>query len=84
MIIVAETEDRGCAGIADQPGQFLQRRVAVIGRQHLALPRIETGLFQMQIRHQQRIFCRPVECRRSDDIKAVTSEQKGNHAVAMR
>ena len=84
MIIVAQAEDRGRTGSTHQFGQFRQRRLAVIGRQHLSLPRIETGLFQMQIGHQQGIFRRPVKRGRSDDGEAVTGEQKGNHGPAMR
>ncbi len=84
MIIVTQAEYGGCARCGHQFRQFLQRGPAIIGRQHLPLPCIEAGLFQMQVRHQQRIFHRPVKRRRSGDLEAMTGEQKGNHDAAMR
>ena len=84
MIIVAETENGRRSGIADQIGQFRQRLAAVIGRQHLALPRIEACLLEMEIGNQQGVFLRPEKRRRSDDFKAMMGEQKGNHEGAMR
>ena len=84
VIIIAEAENGLRAGNADQVGKILQRRLTVIGRQHLAMAGEKTGFFQMQIRHQQGISCWPIECRRRNDVKAMMGEQKGNHGDAMR
>ena len=84
MIIVTETEYRARAGDADQIGQGRQRGAAVIGRQHLALPRKEARFFEMEVGHKQGISFRPVKRGWSDDIETVVGEQKGNHGAAMR
>ena len=84
VIIVTEAEDRRRAGCADQIAQFRQRGATVIGRQHLPLTGVEAGFFQMQVGDQQSLSGGPVKRRRSDNLEAVTGEQKGNHGAAMR
>lgn len=69
--IIAQAENRFDLIMAGKPGQFIQRRTAIIRRQELPVHRIARRLFKVQVGDQQRPVCGPVERGFSRCLKAV-------------
>ncbi len=83
METVAEAPDFLRARRFDQRGEFAQRRMRVVGRQHLPAGGIEARLLEMQVGDQQRTPRRPAQRARHQGGQLDPGERKVNHAAPL-